>query len=159
MKFSKLSLSLICCAEYKKDSVIKCFVDIFSDDCTVAIDGYMELCRILFTENKTLSDYIFFLATNGNNPILNNYLVSRDISLYNVIKNDISVLSLLSATTPEEIIDDIKSRFSIDKDVSFVKYNVGDTVVNAETIIAFAERFGSAVFADNKAFVLEEGAL
>ena len=159
MKFSRLSLELICCEEYRNDPVIKAFYDIFSDDCETAVKGYSAVCRVLFSENITLSDYIFLMTTGCNNPILRNYLASRSSTLLGAVKNDMSVLSAVALTEAAEVISELKSRFGELSALEFAEYEAGNTHIGTEAVISFCERFGTALFAYNKAFVFENGAL
>lgn len=150
---------LILGENYRNDLLVKCFGEIFSDDCSAAVNSYVTICRVLFTENKTLSDYIFFLLTRCDNPIMQNYLITRDKTLFNAINSDISILSEIAATDAEEIIAYIRQKFSLGDEFNPVRYDKGDTVISTEAIISFSERFGNAVFAYNKAFVYENGEL
>lgn len=159
MNFSRLSIPLICCKEYRDDSVIKGFHDIFSEDCETALRGYVSVCQVLFSENRTLSDYIFFMIVSTDNPIMKNYLRSRDKVLFRAIKNDISVLSSIAKTGASEIIHYLKDKFLLGDELHFSLYEKGDTDISTESAISFSERFGNAVFAYNKAFMFEGGVL
>lgn len=158
MKFSKLSLTLVCCEDYKRDCLVKSLFDIFSEDCETAVNGYISVCSRLFSSDKTLSDYIYVMLVSRENRILKNYLNNRSETLLAAVKSDISVFSAIAETSAEEIVEYLKGRFSLDGP-DFVLYEKGDTVISAESVISFAERFGSSLFAYNKAFVFENGKL
>ncbi len=157
--FSRLSLQLLCCDEYKNDFLVKSFSDIFSEECETALASYASVCNILFSSNKSLSDYIFFMIVDSNNAIMKNYMSEHSVTLFNAVSNDISILSAVAATEADEVIAYLRSKFSLDANLSFPMYTRGNTVISAEAVISFSERFGSAVFAYNKAFSFESGAL
>lgn len=159
MKFSRQTISLICCRSYKTDPVICAFKNIFSEDFDTALEAYSSVCEALFSENKTLSDYIFFLSVNGENPIMRNYIKYHTNELFKALSADISVLSAIAQTDFSEITDYIKNKFNIDNNAAFPEYSKGDTVISADAVISFCERFGNSYFAYNKAFIFENKAL
>lgn len=159
MELLKYSILLLSCEQYRNDKVMKGLLGVFSEECSKALDSYALVCRALFAENKTMSDYMFFLAVSGENPVLNGYLKSRSNTLFSALKNDLSVLSAVSRLKSAEIIDYLRKKFGLDEKICFPEFETGDTVVSAESVIAFSERFGNTLFAYNKAFIFENGTL
>ena len=158
MSFNKFSLCLLCCSGYKNDPLIRDFFDIESDDCKTAVSAYSSLCFRLLSSGVTLSDYIFTLAVDCNNPMLETYIKTRDESVLRAIRNDIGILSEIAHVSSEEIISYLVKKFDL-YGLSFPVFETGDTEITAEAVISYAERYGSPLFADNKAFVFENNRL
>jgi len=159
MDFLKYSINLICCSGYKSDKLIMDFCNIFSDDCFLALNSYSSVCERLFSVCKSLREYIFYLAVDGKGEALNGYFETRNDKLLEVFKNDISILSSVSDITSESLILYLKKKFSLNDKILFPKYEIGDTCVTFESVIAYTEKFGTSIFEKNKAFVFENGKL
>lgn len=159
MNSLKYSINLICCSSYKNDKLLTDFYNIFSDDCFLALNSYSSVCEHLLSARKSLGEYIFYLAVDGQNEILRGYIETRNLALLDALKNDISILSSVSSVTSESLISYLKEKFSIGDNISFPKYEIGDIKVTFESIIAYSEKFGSSLFEKNKAFVFENDRL
>ena len=155
----KQSVSLICCSDYKEDFLIKYFYDVFSDDCFLALNSYSKICEILLNKGETLSEYIFYLFVNANNSILVDYIKTRKETLLCALKSDISILSHIANISSERIISFLKEKFSLKNELSFPRFENGDTVISIESILAYKEKFGSSFFEKNKAFLFENNKL
>lgn len=154
MFFNKYSICLLCCDNYKNDPVILDLYNCTSDVCETALSSYSSLCFRLFGKGDTLSDYIFLLAVNSENPLLKAYMKNRDNASFKAFQNDISVLSALSRIRSEDITSYLVKKFNL-YELSFPAFETGDTFVSAEAVLAYAERYGSSVYAENKAFVFD----
>ena len=159
MELLKYSIRLLSCEQYRNDKLINGLLGIFSEDYGTALDSYSEVCRTLFAENRTISDYMFLLAVSGNNPVMRGYLKNRSNTLFAALKNDLSILSAVSLLHSSEIIGYLRKKFMLDEKIAFPEFDTGDTVVSTESVIAFSERFGNALFAYNKAFIFDNGVL
>ena len=82
MELLKYSIRLLSCEQYRNDKLINGLLGIFSEDYGTALDSYSEVCRTLFAENRTISDYMFLLAVSGNNPVMRGYLKNRSNTLF-----------------------------------------------------------------------------
>lgn len=154
-----LSAALMCCSAYKNDPLIHDFCGIFCDNCEGALRSYSAVCERLLSENLTLSDYIFFLAAGGGNPLINAYISSKSDILYKSVSSDIAVLAEIASKTPQELSGFICERFPEASELHFPEFETGKTAITTESVISYAERFGSRKFAENKAFSFENGEL
>ncbi len=153
------AVSLICCKAYKEDGVVRSFCGIFGEDRENALKSYASLCGALLSRNIALSDYLFFLAADAENPILRQYLSCRSEILLNALQNDLSVLSELASLPSEQISAYLRRKFPVPDSVRFPAYENGQTVISAESVLSYVTRFGSSVFEKNKAFRFENGGL
>ena len=154
-----LSAALMCCSAYKNDPLIHDFCGIFCDNCADALRSYSAVCERLLSEKLTLSDYIFFLAAGGENSLITAYIASKSDILYKSISYDITVLAKIASKTPQELSGFICGRFPEVSELCFPEFETGNTSITVESVISYAERFGSRKFAENKAFSFEEGEL
>lgn len=159
MKNFNLSAALLCCSAYKNDPLIRDFCGIFCDNCTQALSFYSSVCEQLLTCELTLSDYIFFLAAGGDNLLINAYIKSKKEQLYSAVAADISILSEIASITSGQLIDYLRERFPETSELLFPSFDCGNTMITTESVISYAERFGSRKFAENKAFSFENGTL
>lgn len=159
MQDLKLLREILVTSGYKNDDLIISLCGIVSDDRETAIGAYSRVCEILMISGLTLSDYIFRLAVNGSRGIIENYLKNSSETVYTNIQRDLSVLSELSAITAEQIVSYFRDRFGIVNDVIFPVYQNGQAVITAERVTDYKRKYGSTVFAENKAFIYENGGL
>ncbi|MBQ9382602.1 MAG: ATP-binding protein [Ruminiclostridium sp.] len=152
-----LSLSLLANSEYKNDTALVCLKNIRSEDRDTAVSAYSGLCGILLSRGQSLSRYIFLLAADKGGSIFDEYLRTGSKLLYDNISRDIAILSRLSALKPDELISDIRTRFSISEDIVFPYYENGDTVLTAETVAEYKRRYGTSLFERSKAFICDKG--
>ncbi len=158
MFFNKFSLQLICCDIYKKDPVIRDLYNCVSDNCETALDAYSSLCFKLAGKGVTLSDYIFNLIVSFINPALKTYMATRNCNSYDVFSSDIAILSLVSKLRADDIINYLVNKFNL-SELSFPRFETGDTDVSTEVVLAYVENYGTSLFAENKAFVYEHDKL
>ncbi len=158
MFLHKYSLCLLCCNGYKSDSVIKDLYNCASDDCKTALDSYSSLCFTLASKGVTLSDYIFRLAVSCDNPALKTYLKKHIDASFSVFSADIAILSAVSMIRDKDIISHLVKKFNL-YEISFPHFETGDTAITTELVLAYTEKYGSSMFADNKAFVFDDGKL
>ncbi len=159
MKNFNLSAALLCCSAYKNDPLIYDFCGIFCENCRDALNSYSAVCERLLSRQLTLSDYLFFLAAGGDNSLINAYIKSKTDTLYKAVSADISVLSEIASVTSQQLSDYLRERFPEASALTFPAFETGDTLITTESVISYAERFGSRVFAENKAFCFENGEL
>lgn len=159
MKNFNLSAALLCCSAYKNDPLIRDFCGIFCDNCTQALSSYSSVCEQLLTCELTLSDYIFFLAAGGDNPLINACIKSKKEQLYSAVAADLSILSEIASITAEQLIEYLRERFPETSELVYPSFDCGNTMITTESVISYAERFGSRKFAENKAFSFENGTL
>lgn len=159
MKNFDLSAALLCCSAYKNDPLIHDFCGIFCDNCAEVLRSYSSICERLLSCELTLSDYIFFLAAGGDNPLINAYIKSKTERLYSAVTNDLSILSEIASTSSQQLVEYIKERFPETSELRFPLFEIGDTMITTESVISYAERFGNRKFAENKAFSFENGVL
>lgn len=159
MQDLKLLREILVSDGYRNDEVIRYLCCTVSDKREKAIGAYSKVCGILMERGMTLSEYIFRLAVDGNGTIIDNYLKSSSEMLYTNIKRDIAVLAEFSAITPEQMISYFREKFGIVNDIIFPVYQNGSSEITADTVIEFRKKYGSTVFADNKAFIYNSGAL
>lgn len=159
MKNFGLSAALLCCSAYKNDPLIHDFCGVFCDNCEEALRSYSSVCERLLSCELSLSDYIFFLSVGGDNPLINAYIKSKTEQLYSAVTTDISILLEIASVSSKQLVDYLKERFPETTELAFPEFDTGDTIVTAESVISYVERFGSRIFAENKAFSFENGAL
>lgn len=151
-------LNLLCCDSYKNDPLIRYLYNCTSENCEIVLNSYSSLCSILASKGMTLSDYIFGLAVGCDNPILTTYLKKHCEISYSVFSSDIDILSEVSKIKANNIISFITKKFDL-YEIRFPSFETGDTLVTADIVLAFAEKYGTSLFADNKAFVFDSGVL
>ena len=159
MQDLKLMREILVTSGYKNDAVIKSFCGIVSDNRENAIGSYSHICETLMLSGMSLTEYIFRLAVNEGSELLGNYLKSSSETMLTNIGRDIKVLSEFSAITAEEIVSYFRERFGIVNDIIFPVYQNGQTEITPESVIAYSRKYGSMVFAENKAFIFENGSL
>lgn len=155
MFFQKYSLCLLCCEKYKSDPLVQDLYGVMSEDSMKALTCYSSLCFRLHSSGMSLSNYIYSLVVNAENPMLRKYIETRDEAVLSALSNDISILSSVSGIRAQDIISYLTKKFDL-YELTFPSFKTGDTVITAESIVAFAEKYGSSLFAYNKAFVFDE---
>lgn len=151
MESLKLLRALICCPEYKNDELICSMCETADTAPEKAAEAYSRVCSILFTEGKTLSDYLFFLAVDSGNKIISAWLENKSEKLYSAIKNDLDILSRFAKVSSGELVSEIQSRCG-GESLPFPQYEKGNTEISAESVLSYVSLYGSSVFASNKAF-------
>lgn len=159
MQDLKLMREILVTSGYKNDDLIKSFCGIVSESRETAIGSYSHICEILMLSGLTLSEYIFRLAVNSGDEITVNYLKSSSEMIFTNIGRDIKVLSEFSAITAEEIVSYFRDRFGIVNDIIFPVYQNGHTQITTDSVLSYKRKFGTTVYAENKAFIYENGGL
>jgi predicted AAA+ superfamily ATPase len=159
MQDLKLLREILVSDGYKNDRIIKNLCGTVSEKREKAIRAYSEVCEILMIREMSLSEYIFRLAVDGSGIIMDNYLKNNSETLYTNIKRDIAVLAEFSSITPDMMISYFRKKFGIGNDIIFPVYNNGHCDITADSVIGYRKKYGTTVFADNKAFIYSGGAL
>ena len=159
MQDLKLMREILVTGGYKNDELIQSFCGIVSENRETAIGSYSHICEILMLFGISLSDYIFRLAVNCGDVISDNYFKSNSEMLFTNIARDIKVLSEFSSITPEQIVSYFRDKFGIVNDIIFPVYQNGHTEITTESVLAYKRKYRSVVYAENKAFIYENGGL
>ncbi len=153
MQDLRLSRELLVTSEYKEDEVLNCICGTFSEKRWKAVSAYSRLCELLLLKGKTLSEYTFLLAVNSGTLLNECDITDMNSTAYRNFRHDIEILSAFAAVKCDDITDGLRERFGILNDTDFPVFETGDTVISAETVIKYKNRFGSSLFAENKAFI------
>lgn len=159
MQDLKLMREILVTSGYKNDELIKSFCGIVSENRETAISSYAHICELLMLSEMTLSEYIFRLAVDKGGPIPEKYLKNSSEMLYTNIGRDIKVLSEFAAITAETIVSYFRDRFGIVNDIIFPVYQNGHTEITTESVLDYKRSYGNTVYAENKAFIYENGRL
>ena len=157
MKDIVLMISSLVTSQFKNDEALVCMSDVFSDSREKAVRAYSRLCEILLCSGKTFSDYLSALTVKNENALFTEYLRTHSELLRYNIRHDFAVLTELSQVGSYELIGDLRARFGIPENTVFPMYDNGNADISFEQAEKYIESYGSAFFANNKAFIYENG--
>ncbi len=159
MQDLKLMREILVNSGYKNDELIKSICGIVSENRETAIGSYSHICELLSLSEMTLSEYIFRLAVNKGRDIFGRYFRTNSEILFTNIGRDIKVLSEFSSISAENIVSYFRDKFGIVNDIIFPIFQNGHSEITVETVLDFCRKYGATVYAENKAFMYENGEL
>ena len=117
-----------------------------------AVNSYTKLCKILFLNDKTLSEYIHDVLIYSEQPLTEKYITTKDPLILSAVKYDIDRIKEICGLKAS----DIKKYLSetMGRDLSGLpEYESGEFPCTAEYFINNCAENGSGDFARYKAFV------
>lgn len=117
-----------------------------------AVNSYTKLCKILFLNDKTLSEYIHDVLIYSEQPLTEKYITTKDPLILSAVRYDIKRIKEICGLKAS----DIKKYLSeaMGRDLSGLpEYENGEFPCKAEYFIKHCAENGSGDFARYKAFV------
>lgn len=120
-----------------------------------AVNSYTKLCKILFLNDKTLSEYIHDTLIYSEQPLTEKYITTKDPLILSAVRYDIERIKEICGLKAS----DVKKYLSeaMGRDLSGLpEYENGEFPCTAEYFINNCAKNGSGDFARYKAFVYLE---
>lgn len=144
----KMELASLCAFDVKEDKLIKAFIQLDSSKQRKKTNAYADICRILFTADKTLSQYIHDMMIYSTSELLVECARKSTDCRRNAVIHDADVLSRLAGVSARHIKSEINSDF-----INIMpEYENGSFDYDADYFIEYVRKNGCGVYAKYKAF-------
>ena len=152
MKQLNTMLCASCAFDIKNDPLImafSCIANGFEANC---MTGYSRICRILLSENKSLSQYLHDLLVYGNHDFIEKIAKAPTVAQIKAVEFDLAAVKRLAEYSSDKLKAAISDR--CDKEIidSLPDYEQGEFNYTADYFLDFAAKHGSGMFARYKAF-------
>lgn len=159
MKEMKYKLASLTAFSVKDDYIINQFCDVASDDVSVAVNAFSNVCKLLLTRSQSLADYLREMLCFSESPLLEAYAREGNEMQLFAIQYDIAVIKDLAKMSAHKVKDYLFKEFNEDFIFSLPEYVCGGFDYNAEYFAQHVRKNGSGIYAKYKAFVYEENKL
>ena len=159
MKQLNTMLCAGCAFDIKNDPLImafSCIANGFEANC---LTGYSRICRILLSENKSLSQYLHDLLIYGKHDFIEKIAKAPTAAQIKAVEFDLAAIKKLSRYSSEKLKAAMSDRCDDELLKALPDYEQGEFNYTAEYFIDFAAKHGSGMFARYKAFTFSEGEL
>ncbi len=159
MKQLNTMLCAGCAFDIKNDPLImafSCIANGFEANC---MTGYSRICRILLSENKSLSQYLHDLLVYGKHDFIKKIAKSPTAAQLKAVEFDLAAIKKLSEYSAERLKAAMADRCDAEVLAALPDYEQGEFDYTAEYFIDFAAKHGSGIFARYKAFTYSAGEL
>lgn len=152
MKQLNTMLCAGCAFDIKNDPLImafSCIANGFEANC---LTGYSRICRILLSENKSLSQYLHDLLIYGKHDFIEKIAKAPTAAQIKAVEFDLAAVKMLSEYSSEKLKASMSDRCGEEILNSLPDYEQGSFDYSAEYFLNFAAKHGSGIFARYKAF-------
>ncbi len=159
MKQLNTMLCAGCAFDIKNDPLImafSCIANGFEANC---LRGYAKICRILLSENKSLSQYLHDLLVYGRHDFVEKIAKSPTAAQIKAVEFDLAAIKKLSEYSSEKLKAAMSDRCDDEVLEALPNYEQGEFNYTAEYFLDFAAKHGSGMFARYKAYAFSEGEL
>ncbi len=159
MKQLNTMLCAGCAFDIKNDPLIMAFSCIahgFEANC---LTGYTRICRILLSENKSLSQYLHDLLVYGKHDFIEKIAKAPTEAQIKAVEFDLAAVKKLSEYSSEKLKATIADRCDKELLDALPDYEQGEFDYTTEYFLSFAAKHGSGMFAKYKAFTYNDSEL
>lgn len=142
-----------CCAfDIKNDPLVMAFSCIAHGFETNCLAGYSKICRILLSENKSLSQYLHDLLAYGKHDFMEKCGAAPTEQQKKAVEFDVEVVKRLAEYSAEKLKAAISDRCDSEIIKMLPDYEQGTFDYTADYFIDLAAEYGCGIFAKYKAF-------
>lgn len=159
MKQLNTRLCAGCAFDIKNDPLImafSCIANGFEANC---VTGYVRICRILLSENKSLSHYLHDMLVYGKHDFIKKIAKSPTEMQIKAVEFDVAAVKQLAEYSAEKLKAAMSDRCDSELLKALPDYEQGEFNYTAEYFLNFAAKHGSGMFARYKAFAFVDGGL
>lgn len=144
-----------CAFDIKNDPLImafSCIANGFEANC---LTGYSRICRILLSENKSLSQYLHDLLVYGKHDFIERMAKAPTAAQIKAVEFDLAAVKMLAEYSSDRLKAAISDRCDSELVKMLPDYEQGEFNYTAEYFLSFAAKHGSGIYARYKAFTFD----
>ncbi|MCM1299189.1 MAG: ATP-binding protein [Firmicutes bacterium] len=144
--------------EINDSKFIKSFCDLQHSDSNTAVKAYLDICKMLLLNGKSLGEYLHDIMVFSEQPLVEKYLKEKNPLLKKAVEYDVNKAAEISKLSSEDIKNYLSYTFN--KDFSYLPdFETVEFPFDADYFINYCKENGSGLFAKHKAFTYGKGQL